>query len=945
MKQHRADTNWRLLQSTNDLGDQHAANEIEAKAEDKANAVQSQNVLVEKPSIEFSGISTNEADSSSSTSKVKARKNVLFGGPRRRRQSQAEMLIVKPSMLSKVDLCRGLSSDRISNLASSFQVHPYRRGHIFTREGKKSSLLYILLSGKISVQKSKIEVATLEPISVFGERSVMICGEATASTIATEPVVVGSLSREVFNIAVGHDLAFELETMTRLRAVVQDAKNEQNYTMAHASKIEKKMMDGVGLIVKHLRMKVARMRVKKQKKHLRARRNWTKVRAFALGLIFHGIPCLKGLTLRHHIMLGLRCQSRIRKYALGEYIFKSTESKSDGIYILLKGKVSLIAPNSALSSKRTRSTITRTLAFLQSGDCIGDLDLLAYTETLLHTNISTQELTNGAAFMSVGEESKLINSLPPRSLSAKVVQPAIAVFISASEFFWMMNEVTRVRRGIILEESDVHEDSQSTEEGNATSSLNLPESWALDQIIKEIKRKRLYSRTKTLKSENDNKILAEVRSKREFFVYKTQENFIRFVRAAKEMLHNTQLLGNLFQKTILRLVSGHKEFSLGCEFGGALPLLRGLSVFSGIEPIVMTRICTAMKCIVLPGRNVVDMKNELVILAKGMAEINLLSTFDGEKLVSHVATSGRCFGVEQWLKNSASSRYGISDFHANVLTLLNRSPYYKKILEGQVLNNSSLSYTRQIRTSTLCHMLIIKADHIPLIPIDSLKKILLNSMQHYAQEHRKVARILDKEHPEMRGYGVGSRFGLLMPEVSSDPITKLNSQPPPQDIKKFPKPIVTKEPKPKAAVVQIRENLYKRDPDVITNTNAYEACRSVYENEDILMLGDTSDSFAFANFVSPPKQVYAQTRKKRSTTKGRKLRLSTHNLPPNHLIRLHRPCPAVSVTSLSTKSMNVQRYQPVSMQIPLPVATKPLTKSLYRNSRHMSRKWEHPYSH
>ena len=32
--------------------------------------------------------------------------------------------------------------------------------------------------------------------------------------------------------------SFELETMTRLRAVVQDAKNEQNFTIAHASTLE-----------------------------------------------------------------------------------------------------------------------------------------------------------------------------------------------------------------------------------------------------------------------------------------------------------------------------------------------------------------------------------------------------------------------------------------------------------------------------------------------------------------------------------------------------------------------------------------------------------------------------------------------------------------------------------------------------------------------------------
>ena len=161
LKQHRADTRWRREQSTNDLGDNQAANEIEAQHIDKAGKSLAESIDKGKVGDEASGTSSVPPEGS----RPKAKKNA-FGG--RRRKSQAEMMVVKPSMLSKVDLCRGLGSQSLALLSASFLVRPYRRGHIFTTRGEASNLMFVILSGRISVQIDKTEVATLDPISVFG---------------------------------------------------------------------------------------------------------------------------------------------------------------------------------------------------------------------------------------------------------------------------------------------------------------------------------------------------------------------------------------------------------------------------------------------------------------------------------------------------------------------------------------------------------------------------------------------------------------------------------------------------------------------------------------------------------------------------------------------------------------------------------------------------------
>ena len=94
-----------------------------------------------------------------------------------------------------------------------------------------------ILKGKVSVQILDTEVAVLYPITVFGERALMLGGGASASCIATEPCILASLSRAAFNAAIGTKMAQELEDLTRLRAVVQNSKNERNYRASKENRI------------------------------------------------------------------------------------------------------------------------------------------------------------------------------------------------------------------------------------------------------------------------------------------------------------------------------------------------------------------------------------------------------------------------------------------------------------------------------------------------------------------------------------------------------------------------------------------------------------------------------------------------------------------------------------------------------------------------------------
>ena len=62
-------------------------------------------------------------------------------------------------------------------------------------------------------------------------------------------------------------------------------------------------------------------------------------------------------------------------------------------------------------------------------------------------------------------------------------------------------------------------------------------------------------------------------------------------------------------------------------------------------------------------------------------------------------------------------------------------------------------------------------------------------------------------------------------------------------ISKNPPRKVVKESKPETAVNQVKMNLYGKDPIEVIDAKTFAACKSVYESQNDLALGDLSDTF------------------------------------------------------------------------------------------------------
>ena len=289
LREHRADTQWRLDQATNQKIDTVAAHELENDAHEHQQQLRHERAMVHEIMKKGHDIRSSHHNKSRSDSKEMSKSSSSQSKKRRRtnrkKSIQDQMVKVVPSHFHQVDLFRGLTEDVLQQLCDHCVVRPQPKKAKIIIEGEEGDKMFVLIKGKVSVQILDTEVAVLYPITVFGERALMLGGGASASCIATEPCILASLSRASFNAAIGTQMAQELEDLTRLRAVVQNSKNERNYKVAHQSVEEEQMMSAMAMLRKTMRKKLGRMRARHAMNTARARKQWRLIQDLTFAIV------------------------------------------------------------------------------------------------------------------------------------------------------------------------------------------------------------------------------------------------------------------------------------------------------------------------------------------------------------------------------------------------------------------------------------------------------------------------------------------------------------------------------------------------------------------------------------------------------------------------------------------------------------------------------------
>ncbi len=101
-------------------------------------------------------------------------------------------------MLGGVPIFSELPDRHLRSLAKELQIQNAEAGRTIVKHGEGGVGFYIVLSGEAEVRKGSRRLATLTPGQFFGEMSLLDGGPRSADVVATQPSVLGVLSRWEF---------------------------------------------------------------------------------------------------------------------------------------------------------------------------------------------------------------------------------------------------------------------------------------------------------------------------------------------------------------------------------------------------------------------------------------------------------------------------------------------------------------------------------------------------------------------------------------------------------------------------------------------------------------------------------------------------------------------------------------------------------------------------
>jgi CRP-like cAMP-binding protein len=108
------------------------------------------------------------------------------------------MADVDPQALRGVTVFSGLSPEELARVTGAATVSEHPTGDELTEQGAYSHRFYLILDGKVSVERDGGVVAALGPGEFIGEISLLGGGKATATVRCEEPTRCLVLRREEF---------------------------------------------------------------------------------------------------------------------------------------------------------------------------------------------------------------------------------------------------------------------------------------------------------------------------------------------------------------------------------------------------------------------------------------------------------------------------------------------------------------------------------------------------------------------------------------------------------------------------------------------------------------------------------------------------------------------------------------------------------------------------
>jgi CRP/FNR family transcriptional regulator, cyclic AMP receptor protein len=127
----------------------------------------------------------------------------------------------KVDMILRVPLFSGFSQREAAALARQLEDVDVREGKVLTREGTLGSEFFILVEGRVAVDRDGRRIAEMGPGDFLGEVALVLGGTRTATTTALVPSRVLVLTRRAFRGMLEQHARVESKVLRALAERVQ----------------------------------------------------------------------------------------------------------------------------------------------------------------------------------------------------------------------------------------------------------------------------------------------------------------------------------------------------------------------------------------------------------------------------------------------------------------------------------------------------------------------------------------------------------------------------------------------------------------------------------------------------------------------------------------------------------------------------------------------------
>ena len=76
-------------------------------------------------------------------------------------------------VIEKIPLFRGLSHHQVQQILKAGKLKAYGKGKFLFKDGAKSTEMYVVLAGELTVREGAVELARIQPVEIVGEMGVI----------------------------------------------------------------------------------------------------------------------------------------------------------------------------------------------------------------------------------------------------------------------------------------------------------------------------------------------------------------------------------------------------------------------------------------------------------------------------------------------------------------------------------------------------------------------------------------------------------------------------------------------------------------------------------------------------------------------------------------------------------------------------------------------------